>query len=252
MNEQIYQRLIALNRAFYEQFAASFAATRGGAQPGYARLLSYFPSRCQVLDLGCGNGRFARFLDEHLEEVTYVGVDGSTRLIELARQNTAGLRCTRARFLLLDLAQPGWEGQLAGRCFHVVVALAVLHHIPGRDARAAFVRAAASCLKPGGYLVLSNWRFLHNERMRRKIVPWERIGLSAADVEPGDYLLNWKREGVGYRYVHALDEEEVVELAARSGLRVVEQFHSDGREGDLSLYSVLRCTTNHSTQGETQ
>lgn len=240
MNEAVRRQLLALNRTFYNRFAASFAATRFGPQPGYQRIIHYFSASCQVLDLGCGNGRFAAFLDQHLERVVYVGLDISPRLIELARQRAAGLQHVEARFRVADLAASGWEAELPARAFDVTVALAVLHHIPGAEHRGALVRTAATLLKRGGYLILSNWRFLHNARMRRKIVPWETVGLSADDVEPGDYLLDWKRDGVGYRYVHQLDEAEVEALATAAGLAVVEQFHADGREGDLSLYSVLR------------
>ena len=240
MNETVRRKLLALNRSFYDRFAESFAATRWRPQPGYQRIIHYFPDSCQVLDLGCGNGRFAVFLDQHLERVAYVGLDGSPRLIELARQQAAGLQHVEADFRVADLAAPGWEEDLPAEGFDVAVALAVLHHIPGAAHRAGFVRTAAQLVKPDGYLILSNWRFLHNPRMRRKIVPWQTVGLSAEDVEPGDYLLDWKRDGVGYRYVHQLDEAEVEALAAAAGLAVVEQFHADGREGNLSLYSVLR------------
>jgi 2-polyprenyl-3-methyl-5-hydroxy-6-metoxy-1,4-benzoquinol methylase len=121
-----------------------------------------------------------------------------------------------------------------------VTALAVLHHIPGFDTRQRFVQAARACLKPDGVLILSNWRFVQNPRMQRKMLPWSAAGLSEADVEPGDYLLDWKKDGAGMRYAHQLDEAEVAALAAGAGLEVVEQFVADGREGDLSLYSVLR------------
>ncbi len=75
--------------------------------------------------------------------------------------------------------------------------------------------------------------------MRRKIVPWETIGVAEQDLEPGDYLLDWKKDGTGYRYAHQLDEGEMVELAQEAGLTIIEQFHADGREGDLSFYTVL-------------
>ena len=58
-------------------------------------------------------------------------------------------------------------------------------------------------------------------------------------LEPGDYLLNWKREGRGLRYCHLVDEAEVERLAAESGLRVRETFRAGGREGNLSLSAVL-------------
>lgn len=238
MNEIVRQRLSEINRDFYNNFAGAFAATRYGAQPGWDRIIPHFPDRCQVLDLGCGNGRFAHFLDERLQQVDYVGLDGSRKLVEIARKRSVDLARTRAAFHVVDLNKGDWQREYND--FDVVVALAVLHHIPSFAARSDFVRAAAGCLAPTGVLILSNWRFAQNRRMRRKIVSWERVGLSDDDVEPGDYLLDWKKDGTGYRYAHQLDEAEMVELAQEAGLQISEPFLADGREGDLSLYSVLR------------
>lgn len=237
MNEAIRQRLLELNRRFYAAHAADFAATRQGPQPGWHRIIAYFPPVCQVLDLGCGNGRLAVFLDSRLQQVDYVGVDAETRLLDEAHRRTTGLRHTRVNLLHLDLTTAGWDEAVGHDRFDVVVALAVLHHLPGRDARAAFVTRAARCRRPGGVLILSTWRFRHVPRLRRKIVPWETIGLRAADVEPGDYLLRWQETGL--RYVHECDEAEIADLAAAAGLRVHEHFRADGKEGDLGLYSVL-------------
>ena len=238
MTRAVREKLLALNREFYERFASSFSGTRFGPQPGWHRIIPYFPKRCAVLDLGCGNGRFAIFLDQHLEQVRYVGLEGSKALLTIAREQTRGLAHVQAACFQTDLSAPEWHRR-SGQ-FDVVTALAVLHHIPGFEARAEFVREAGRCMKPEGTLILSTWRFTHNPRMRRKLLPWAAAGLSEADVEPGDYLLDWKKDGGGMRYAHELDEAEVQELAARAGLRVVEQFVADGRERDLSLYSILR------------
>ena len=238
MDMQTQQRLLQINNDFYNSFADSFAATRYGAQPGWDRIIPHFPDPCQVLDLGCGNGRFTYFLDERLEQVDYVGLDGSKKLVEIAKKRSGDLVRTRAAFHDVDLNNSDWQIELND--FDVIVALAVLHHIPSFAARSTFLRAAANCLTPTGVLVLSNWRFAHNARMRKKIVPWQQVGLTDADVEPGDYLLDWKKDGIGYRYAHQLDEAEVAELAQQAELTVITQFHADGREGDLSLYSVLQ------------
>ena len=43
--------------------AVPFAASRAAAQPGFVRLLPYLPAgRPRLLDVGCGDGRFGRFL----------------------------------------------------------------------------------------------------------------------------------------------------------------------------------------------
>ncbi len=257
MKRSVQEKLLAINREFYEQFGASFSGTRFGAQPGWDRIIHYFPKRGAVLDLGCGNGRLALYLEARCDalnaadaltnerapnvrraSIRYVGLEGSEALLAIARERTANLAHVSTEFFTMDLSTDAWHR--ASHYFDVVAALAVLHHIPGFEVRQTFVQAASQCLKPGGALILSNWRFVQNPRMMRKALPWSAAGLSEADVEPGDYLLDWKKDGVGLRYAHQLDENEVAALAAAAGLAVVEQFVSDGREGNLSLYSVLR------------
>lgn len=240
MDKQVRDKLRRINYDFYTRHAAGFAATRFGSQPGWQRIIAYFPPACQVLDLGCGNGRFTRFLDQRLQQVRYLGLDASAELLDIARRQTSGLIRTRAEFRQADLSDAAWEGAVSAGGWDAVVCLAALHHIPGLTQRLAFVAAAARLLSANGVFILSTWRFSHNARMRRKILPWTVVDLAADSVEAGDYLLDWRQDGVGYRYVHELDEAEIEMLAVQAGLRVVEQFHADGREGDLSLYAVLR------------
>ena len=230
MDDAIVRRLVALNEAFYSRFAAPFAASRAGPQPGYERLLAYVPAgRPRVLDAGCGDGRFGRTLRASGREADYVGVDFSAAL--LATADVAG------RFEQRDLSQPGSLDGL-GR-FDLIVCLSTLQHIPGRRNRARLLAEMAAYLNAGGHVALANWQFLGSARQRRKIRPWAEVGLDERDVEPGDYLLSWQRGGEGRRYVALVDDEETRRLAEGAGLRIVELFRSDGREGDLNLYALL-------------
>ena len=74
--------------------------------------------------------------------------------------------------------------------------------------------------------------------------------LSESDVEPGDYLLTWQREGSGFRYVSAIGAEETAYLASAAGMRETIQFRSDGREGYLNLYTVLTHDIQHNITDE--
>jgi len=122
-------------------------------------------------------------------------------------------------------------------CGHGRLAILLDRERPG--ATYLGVDAVPELMKPGGCLILSTWQFLESERMRRKIVDWAEAGIAEEVLEPGDYLLDWKREGRGLRYCHLVDEAEVERLAAGSGFRVRETFHAGGREGNLSLFAVL-------------
>jgi SAM-dependent methyltransferase len=242
VNQATVDRLLALNRDFYATFAHHFAASRSMCDPALTAILPYLSRGARVLDVGCGNGRLASLIDEERPGSSYVGVDASSALIDAARIQADQLSHTDAVFRVLDVTQGDWTEELPCRPFDCAVALAVLHHVPGLDLRARVLRGIGGLLKPEGYAVLSTWRFLAHERMRRKIVGWDVVDIDRDELDRGDYLLDWRRGGQGLRFCHLVDEEEVEQLAAASGFRVRETFRAGGREGDLSLFAVLdRC-----------
>jgi len=240
MKPELAAHLLALNRQFYADFADPFAETRLPRQPGLERILPYIPAACTLLDVGCGNGRLALWLEAHEREVAYTGVDFSTALLVHARQTVAGLEHVKPTFWEADITQPGWSSLLPGKTFQVVIMLAVLHHIPGQERRQALCREMANLVVPGGVFILTTWQFLSSPRMRRKIVPWARAGISPDEVEPNDYLLDWKRGGLGYRYCHLVDEAALAKLAVSAGFSILEMFYADGKEGNLNLYAVCK------------
>jgi SAM-dependent methyltransferase len=121
-----------------------------------------------------------------------------------------------------------------------VACISTLQHIPGRENRARLLREMGERLEPQGVLFLANWQFADRDRQRRKIMNWAEVDIAEADVEENDYLLTWERGARGRRYVSLIDDKETARLAEVAGLIVIDQFRSDGREGDLNLYSVLR------------
>lgn len=233
MHPKIIQKLLTLNQTFYDSFAESFSQTRRPINPGFDGLLAALPgSPVDLLDVACGNGRFGHYLRQKGALRSYAGVDFSGKLLQIAQEMAGGAVYQR------DLSRPG---SLAGLSqFDVVACLAALHHIPGRENRVQLLREMGERVREDGRIFLSTWQFMDSERQRRKVRDWSEIGLSAADVEANDYLLTWQRGGFSYRYACMIDEAETVALAQAAGLTVVEQFRSDGREGNLSLYSVLR------------
>lgn len=239
MNLILVQKLNRINHGFYSAFAHSFAESRSLAQPSLNRLLAYVPPAASVLDLGCGNGRVARILDKERPGARYYGMDFSDGLIQIARNACAQLRNVQVDFGVADLTRPDWSTAVTGCEFDTIMVLAVLHHIPAFENRLAILVALRDYLKPGGYLTLSAWQFTTNERMRRKIVPWSRVDLDETGLEPGDFLLDWKRGGLGYRYCHLIDQDELDRLAASSGFKLLDAFRADGKEGDLSLFAIL-------------
>ena len=205
-------------------------------QPGVQRLLNRFSSEDRFLDLGCGNGELAREMDRRGYQGTYVGLDFSPGLLAVARESS--FRNLQSNFITADLTSPDWKSIIPDQHFDIVLAFAVLHHLPGDDLRQLFLHYVLAHTEPMGQFFHSEWQFLRSERLRSRIQSWDNIGLSESDVEPGDYLLDWRRGGYGLRYVHHFTEDELADLATRTGFTVLETFFSDGEGGNLGLYQV--------------
>lgn len=110
--------------------------------PAFLELVGGVAGR-QVLDLGCGSGRYTEELFRRGARV--VGLDQSPDNIELARQ-----RVPEANFRVHDLADPlDW---LASGSFSVAVMGMTFHYL---DDRVGALREVHRVLEPEGVLVLS-------------------------------------------------------------------------------------------------
>ena len=243
MEDATVNYLNSLNHQFYQTLGAEFSATRRRVQPGVRRLLSQIPARTTILDLGCGNGELARQLLQQGFMGAYVGVDFSSTLLDEAEKIDA--REASLRFLQADLTSPEWVHVTAGEMisshpkgFEFILAFASLHHLPGNHLRLQVLRQARRLISQTGQLIHSEWMFLNSPRMRRRIQPWEKASLNIDQVDPGDYLLDWKAGGYALRYVHHFSAPELDELAYQSGFKINNIFLSDGEGGKLSCYQV--------------
>ncbi len=241
VNAETERRLLEINRSFYDRFALQFAGSRSTGQASLRRVLNTIGDGERVLDVGCGDGRAARALDEMGPSVSYVGVDGSESFVTLARQRAEGLRRTSAAFVCADVTQADWLSHLPTTPFDCVLALAVLHHIPGQAARQRLVQQMASRLGASGRLIASTWRFTSSERLRKKVVPWATVDLEEGQLDGGDYLLDWERGGYGLRYCHDIGEDELRRMLEQSGLAVCDLFLADN---GLNLYVVAKRSQN--------
>jgi SAM-dependent methyltransferase len=238
----IASHLMAINRQFYQTFGLRFSEKRAHIQPGIMRLLPGIPSSARILDLGCGNGEFACALARQNHRGEYIGLDFSHELLDEAQ--AALQECLDSKQPVpyklhsIDLSTPDWEAAFERTSFDIITAFAVLHHIPGEVLRCQVLHKVHQLLLPGGLFMHSVWQFLNSPRLAGRVQPWEKVGLSAEQVDPGDYLLDWRHGGTGVRYVHHFSAEELAALAGETGYKILETFHSDGQAGRLGLYQI--------------
>jgi tRNA (uracil-5-)-methyltransferase TRM9 len=276
MQPSIAQRLIDLNRQFYTNFGESFSATRGRIQPGVRRIISSLDGDETILDLGCGNGELARTLARNGHRGAYLGLDFSLPLLAdaefvpegfpaefrevdltsdwgvFAPPNNGGVARSKAT-TLAPSARKGEQSQVTSEheiatpltaarndTFDIVFSFATLHHIPSREIRLNILKTVHGLLTEDGRFIHSNWQFLNSPRLRRRVRKWSEAGLTEAEVDANDYLLDWRSGGAGLRYVHHFSEDELAALAESSGFSIIETFYSDGKEGNLAIYQIWK------------
>jgi trans-aconitate methyltransferase len=236
MHPDVIQRLLDLNQEFYQTFAVHFSETRERVQPGVLRAIAGIPEDSSVLDLGCGNGRLSNALAKQGHHGHYLGLDSSQELLALA-----GVESTHVNpeFIQVDIARDNFR-EVTPVKFDRVFAFAVLHHIPGHESRKQLLVKICESMKSGGSFTFSVWNFLQSSKLRARVVPWSTVEVNQDQLEQGDFLLDWKRGGYGLRYVHAFQEEELVQLTQESGFEVAERYESDGEGGKLGFYMTCR------------
>jgi SAM-dependent methyltransferase len=253
MNQETVSFLNDINRHFYHHHAEEFGATRRSPWRGWARLVEHLnrlalPAELSVLDVGCGNGRFALYLREHYSKpFTYIGMDVSAKALEAARAQLPN----KSQFTLIEHDLVAGEQILPSQApdaFSLIVVFGLLHHIPGHDRRQALLAELARRLDYQGILAISIWQFGRFERFQKKIIPWgdlqTRTGveIDPSQLEPGDTLLSWGTEPAACRYCHFMDSEEATRLVSTLPLDCFDTFSADGATHNLNQYYLMRCS----------
>ena len=235
MNSATAERLLTINREFYNHFGEQFSATRQRLQPGVKRILDSIQEDVSVLDLGCGNGHFLRELSKRGHKAPLLGLDFSLPLLRDAESAPGVL------FREIDLTQlSAFSDQLlaVSGLWSMVTMFATLHHIPSTEIRLDILRTVRKLLRGDGKFILSNWQFLNSKKLKSRIQSWDRVGINENDLNEGDYLLDWRSGGNGLRYAHHFTAEELLGMAEQAEMRVIDSFSSDGDGGNLGLYQV--------------
>ena len=249
------ERLSRVTSEFYAQQAQSFSATRQMPWQGWQRCLDAMPQllageKPAVLDIGCGNLRFARFLCDEagIVPAKYFAVDNCKPLVESGNTDA---HVSELAFIELDVIKSLLDGTLSSRLItppcDLVVAFGFLHHVPGAEKRLQLLRTLLEKAKPGGFVCVSFWQFMNSQKLAAKAQETtaqglRALGMDASELEEHDYLIGWQDKADTWRYCHHFSQEELDELLASLGsdVHVCAQFSADGKENNLNRYAILQ------------
>ena len=271
---QVIRKLNALTSDFYAREAASFSATRQAPWHGWEKAWELitapdaahgpFPSRAAripddyasnskdslaVLDLGCGNLRFERFLAERTNAPLRVtaldncpdlaapeigalsaafphSLRSSSAASKTKEEDASGQGAnppekTIVDLRALDIVESLLDGTFADRLprnsHDLAVAFGLMHHLPTFALRARVLEGILGSLRPGGFAVVSFWQFLNDPRLAAKAATVTAEGRAAhclPTFQENDFLLGWQHAEGTYRFCHHTPEDEIDALLA--------------------------------------
>ncbi len=246
MKKSTVKKLNQINREFYHQTAEEFSRSRSYYWSGWKKILPHLNTitaqkkEINVLDVGCGNGRFGLFLSANSSEIkiNYWGIDFSERLLASAEKRLAAAKINY-HLKKTDIT----EGlNLKPLKFDLIVCFGLFHHLPSFYLRQKLLKDLADRLNVNGLLAVTFWQFADKPRFKQKIVQPEKVGIQPKEIDDKDYILDWKRGKKAYRYCRQIDYPEAEKLSQGLNLKQIDQYLADGKTSDLNLYLVFKKT----------
>jgi tRNA (uracil-5-)-methyltransferase TRM9 len=248
MDNKTINQLNQLNLDFYEKVATDFNESRQYFWSGWEKILPLLDnfSAIRVADIGCGNGRFGKFLQQKCPQIklSYTGIDTNQELLNIAQETLEG-KIPALHLQKIDIvkAMHSELNFLGNKKFQLITCFGVVHHIPSFTLRLKLLQYLLNKLEKNGYLIISFWQFTKSDRLKKKIVArnskLNNIQLDWQKLETNDYILNWLKGKSAYRYCHLIDNQEQNRLIQQSNSQLVKTYDADGKEGNLNQYVIL-------------
>ena len=191
-------------RLLYDDIAREFSATRAYPWKELQVFIPYIKDNFKILDLGCGNGRLLKSLEQADKKLNYLGVDFSTQLIEQAKASHP-----QAKFITADMSDLSFSPDT----FDIVFLIASFHHLPSKAERLELLFRINRWLKPGGLLFMTNWNLWQKKYWRYALENfWSKKSWN-------DFFIPWTTNSGGtvWRYYHSFSTGELISLFKTTG-----------------------------------
>ncbi len=206
MNKKTVDYLLSVVKNNYDEIADDFNKTR---EKNFHSLVLEIINKLniktgdKILDLGCGNGRLIKNLPSN---IFYLGLDNSSKLIELAGKNYQKENIIFKQQDILKTEEFNFSD------FKYIFCLAVFHHLPGKKKQLSFLWQIYDKMNKGSVLILSVWRLRNGFKFFKRFLNSFLKQLYRGRVlDYGDLLFyGFKRNSL--RYYHAFSLREIKKI----------------------------------------
>lgn len=236
MNSKEITQILKLNELFYQSVSGDFSKTRQEPWEGWGRVCKTIvktfnldelnngqsnlkndgknTSCIKILDLGCGNGRFLKYIRSKIKSFDYTGIDINNDLLLEAEKIEILSDKQKRKFIKKDVILD--IKKIKGK-YNVVTIFGLTHHIPDKNFRKKWFENLPRLLSNPALLIITFWEF---------------------DKKPGDYILGWGQQPKETRFCHKYSVKEIKEIEdifKNSGLKLIEKYKSDNK----NLYLIF-------------
>jgi ubiquinone/menaquinone biosynthesis C-methylase UbiE len=202
----------------YDKIAEEFDATRAESIKEFELFTSYVKPGARIADIGCGNGRLVRFLQNvsakwPSPKYDYTGLDNSAALLALAKKRYPDETFNHGDLLKLPLEDGTTDTIFCIRAFH---------HLPSPAARLESLKEMRRILKNNGTLIITVWNLWQKKYLQYVLRGFLRFIYSLGGFAPNDTFIPWGKKAK--RYYHAFTPMELNKIVSAAGFEIEELF----------------------------
>lgn len=211
MREKKAQKILQSVKDTYSAIAEDFSNTRKGISKDFNHLLEYINKNGFILDVGCGNGRLASFLQEKMPDAKYLGMDNNEQFIKIAKNFNPG-----SHFIFGDQLDLPVDENLADTILNV----RSFHHLPSKNLRLKSLKEMRKVLKNEGTLIITVWDLWQRKYFFPLIFASLRSILTLGSYSYNDVFISWGKNHK--RYYHAYTLKELCGIVKMSGFKIIK------------------------------
>ncbi|MFN3301894.1 MAG: class I SAM-dependent methyltransferase [Patescibacteria group bacterium] len=218
MRPETVQKILEETKKNFDKIAEHFSKTREEPWEIMKLFLKYIKDNDRVLDIGCGNGRLYKLLQD--KSVRYIGIDNSKNLIEIAKKNFQ-----LPIFQVADALELPFKDEE----FDAVFMIAVLPHIPSKELQAKVLANAYRVLKKNGYFFLTCWNLFQPKLFFNNLIQRFKNPKLYQDLGFKDFFVPWHLPSgeIIQRFYHAFTKKELRKLLKKSEFKIEKIYYED-------------------------
>jgi len=195
----------------YDIIASHFSETRKYPWPEMKEAAQCIKKGMNILDVGCGNGRFIEAIPKNLD-INYLGTDLSSEMI----------KCAKTRYPKNNFKQENLLDLNTTNKYDLIVSFAMFHHLSNEEERLEALNKIKNALKNDGIFIFTVWNLWSKKKI--KFILKALINKILRKVKSyKDCLIPWYDKSGNKktdRYYYAFRINELKKLLYKTGFKI--------------------------------